>query len=109
MIVEGELDPGDGREAVYSELGRDHIQSVTELMIMRRDRRWKLVFHLGQADGELYDLENDPGEVINLWGSAAHQAQRDELVDKLLRWQVTGTLRSRIRERAKPQQPMVIQ
>ena len=83
---DGAGDPDVEREAVYSELGRDHIQCVTELMIMRRDRRWKLVFHLGQDDGELYDLANDPGEVANLWGSADHRAQRDELIDKLLRW-----------------------
>lgn len=95
-----------GRDAVYAELGRDHIQAHAEMMIMRRDRRWKLVFYLGQDDGELYDLEGDPGENRNLWHAADHRALRDELVGQLLRWQVEGTLRSRLRERARPQQPM---
>jgi hypothetical protein len=34
---------------------------------------------------------------MNLWDSSEHRARRDDLIDKLLRWQVTGTLRSRIR------------
>jgi len=97
-----------GRDAVYAELGRDHIQAHAEMMIMRRDRRWKLVFYLGQDDGELYDLEQDPAENHNLFHDVTHRALRDELTDKLLRWQVAGTLRSRIRERARPQQPMAL-
>ena len=98
-----------GRDAVYAELARDHIQQEAEMMIMRRDRKWKVVFYLAQENGELYDLETDPREVRNLWHEPAHRAMRDELVGKLLRWQVAGTLRSRIKERARPQQPMTIQ
>ena len=97
-----------GRDAVYAELARDHIQQNAEMMIMRRDRRWKVVFYLGQEHGELYDLETDPTEVRNLWHDREHRVLRDELIGKLLRWQVQGTLRSRIRPREKPQQPMVV-
>ena len=98
-----------GRDAVYAELARDHIQQEAEMMIMRRDRRWKVVFYLGQENGELYDLETDPAESRNLWHDPEHRALRDELVGKLLRWQVQGTLRSRIRPREKPQQPMAVE
>ena len=97
-----------GRDVVFSELARDHIQQNAEMMIMRRDRRWKVVFYLGQEHGELYDLETDPTEVRNLWHDPEHRVLRDELIGKLLRWQVQGTLRSRIRPREKPQQPMVV-
>ena len=97
-----------GRDAVYAELARDHIQQDAEMMIMRRDRRWKVVFYLGQENGELYDLEADAAESRNLWYDPAHRAVRDELLGKLLRWQVQGTLRSRIRPREKAQQPMVV-
>ena len=90
-------------------VARDHIQQEAEMMIMRRDRKWKVVFYLGQENGELYDLEADPMEYRNLWHDAAHSAVRDELVAKLLKWQVGGTLRSRIKERARAQQPMAIQ
>ena len=67
-----------------------------------------MVFYLGQENGELYDLETDPAESRNLWHDPEHRALRDELVGKLLRWQVQGTLRSRIRPREKPQQPMAV-
>jgi len=97
-----------GRDAVYAELARDHIQQEAEMMIMRRDRRWKVVFYLGQENGELYDLESDALELRNLWHDPAHLAVREELVGKLLRWQVQGTLRSRIRPREKAQQPMKV-
>ena len=96
------------RDAVYAELARDHIQSAAELMIMRRERRWKTVFYLGESYGELYDLERDPGEVTNLWNSTEHRDVRDAQVDQLLRWQVAGTLRSRIGKRQRPQQPMPV-
>ena len=36
---------------------------------MRRDKRWKLVWYLGETNGELYDLESDPDELYNLWNS----------------------------------------
>lgn len=55
------------RDYVYAELGRDHIQSGAEYLIMRRDIRWKYVVYPGSKDGELYDLANDPDEVHNLW------------------------------------------
>ena len=48
------------RSAVYSELTRGHIQTASEFICMRRDKRWKLVWYLGERDGELYDLESDP-------------------------------------------------
>lgn len=79
-----------GREAVYAALGRDHFQSDAEMMIMRRDHKWKVVFYLAQENGELYDLENDPKEDCNLWHNPVHRPIRDELVGKLLRWQVEG-------------------
>jgi arylsulfatase len=33
--------------------------------------------------GELFDLANDPHELHNLWGSSAHAALRQELIEKL--------------------------
>ncbi len=36
--------------------------------IMMRSTTHKLVYYIGQAEGELYDLQADPGEQVNLWG-----------------------------------------
>ena len=32
-----------------------------------QDRRWRMTLWEGQNFGELYDLDNDPGEIVNLW------------------------------------------
>lgn len=104
-------DPGNplpGRDAVYAELGKDHVQSVVNLMIMRRDKSWKIVYYLDDSEGELYDLAGDPGERKNLWTSSEHKDIRESLISKLLTWQVGGTFHSRIKARPTPQQPMII-
>jgi arylsulfatase A-like enzyme len=96
------------RDAVYAELARDHIQTGSEYMVMRRDARWKIVHYLGERDGELYDLAADPGEVRNLWRDPAHREQRDALDRSLLTWSMQSTLRSRSAPTRRPQQPMLI-
>ena len=48
------------------------------------DERYRLsVFH-GTGWGELYDLQNDPGEFDNLWDNPAHAKIRAAMVEKLL-------------------------
>ena len=55
---------------------------------MLRTRRWKFNYYPGNA-GELYDLENDPGELHNLYAGAAHQATVREMKGRLLDWLIT--------------------
>lgn len=97
-----------GRDVVYAELARDHIQTGAEMIVMRRDRDWKLVYYLNEPDGELFDLRNDPGEVRNLWGESEHRERRDTLIGEVLHWSMQGNLRSRMPPARKPQQPMLI-
>ncbi len=94
------------REAVYAELARDHIQTGSEFILMRRDLRWKIVVYLDDTYGELYDLEADPGEVRNLWDDGSLRALRDELSTECLRWLVRGTLNANRRPGRAPQQAM---
>ena len=49
-----------------------------------RGKRYKIVYYPRQAYGELYDLQNDPLEVENLYASAAHQQIRTEMIQALL-------------------------
>lgn len=65
---------------IDAELARDHIQTGSEFILMRRDRRWKVVTYLDDTAGELYDLQADPQEVHNLWDDASLRPLRDELV-----------------------------
>jgi arylsulfatase A-like enzyme len=96
------------RDVVHAELARDHIQTGAEYMVMRRDRRWKLVHYLGERDGELYDLAADPAEVHNLWHTPAQRERREQLERELLEWSMASTLRARRAPTRRPQQPMLI-
>lgn len=52
---------------------------------MVRDRRWKYVWN-ATAEDELYDLEQDPGEIVNLAGCADHQETLQQMRRKLYGW-----------------------
>lgn len=45
---------------------------------------WKLVCYPGREFGELYDLENDPDEFVNLWQSPEHLERKMALLEKLV-------------------------
>lgn len=48
-----------------------------------RTRRHKLTLELDSGEGELYDLENDPDEMDNLFGDAGYTAVCKELKDMI--------------------------
>ncbi len=56
---------------------------------MVRTNRWKLNYYVGHG-GELYDLENDPGEWNNLYDDPAHQTIVRELKGVLLDWMIAA-------------------
>lgn len=56
---------------------------------MVRTERWKLNYYPGNG-GELYDLQNDPGEWRNLYADPAHARTVSELKGALLDWLCTA-------------------
>ena len=60
----------------YPFLGFDDLVSVTTLV----DGRWRISVWQGHEWGELYDLENDPAELVNLWDDPKHSKQRENLM-----------------------------
>ena len=56
---------------------------------MARTNRWKLNYYVGRG-GELYDLENDPGEWDNLYDDPARQGAVRELKGALLDWMISA-------------------
>src|SRR5574340_998077 len=55
---------------------------------MLRTRRWKFNYYPGNG-GELYDLENDPEELRNLYADTGRQATVREMKERLLDWMST--------------------
>lgn len=47
---------------------------------MIRTRRYKLALYHGTDFGQLFDLEKDPGEFVNLWDDPKHQQIKAELM-----------------------------
>ena len=49
-----------------------------------RSLKWRFTLYPGTEHGELYDLEADPHEFVNLYNKPQHQALKIELTHKLL-------------------------
>ncbi|MFN4282494.1 MAG: sulfatase [Alphaproteobacteria bacterium] len=47
--------------------------------------RHRLTIYEGVTDGELYDLRDDPDELVNLWDAPAARALREDLMERLAR------------------------
>ncbi len=84
----------EGRDYVFAEHPRDGNFTTADYQVMVRSKRWKLVEIYGSDDVEggreamLFDLENDPMELTNLWSGAGHSEIREKLRDQLLSWRV---------------------
>lgn len=76
-----------GREVVFTEQARDGIQRESEMMTMAFDGRWKLVsFSDDPEHGQLFDLQTDPQERVDLWSELAHAGERERLLGATATW-----------------------
>ena len=66
------------------------------------------MLYLDDSYGELYDLQADPGETLNLWNDEGLRSLRDELSTGCLRWLARGSLNANRRSSRAPQQAMRI-
>jgi arylsulfatase len=69
---------------------RDAVFCEDNYMLMMRTSTHKLVHYFGQSAGELYDVQQDPGETRNLWDSPEHQDLKKDLQLRLLEWMGTS-------------------
>lgn len=77
-----------GRNFVYAEQARDGILTDTKFMTMVRNRDWKLVHFLDEPWGQLFDINNDPHEVRNLWNDAESGKKKQDLLAVLREWRI---------------------
>jgi arylsulfatase A-like enzyme len=75
-----------GRDAVFAEHAGDNLLNGVKLMTMIRTDDWKLVHYEDAVYGELYDLNNDPGEIRNLWDNNDYYDIKMEMLEKLNLW-----------------------
>jgi arylsulfatase A-like enzyme len=85
MTGRNQLPSWKGEEAV-----RDHVivenHHGTRVFHMRTlvTERWKITVYRDGAEGELFDLENDPGEVRNLWHDPAFKDAKARMLHEFL-------------------------
>ena len=78
----------DGRSFVYCEQVKDAILTGCEFMTMVRDRTHKLVHFLDEPHGQLFDLDADPEEVVNLWDDTTAAPHKQRLLTELREWRI---------------------
>jgi arylsulfatase len=79
-ILRGTVSPHYHRDFVRCEYYDALLAPDGTFATMYRDERYKLVVYHGRQYGELYDLQEDPGEFENLWENPALAVKRAELM-----------------------------
>ena len=81
------MNGGDGHDGMLIEYGSQRpLHGTTGEMAMRTlvDRRYRITYYRGVPWGELYDLENDPLEMDNLWDDPAAATTKREMTERLI-------------------------
>ena len=84
--------PWSGRDHVFAEQAKDGILTHAEFMTMVRAVDWKLVHFLDDPCGQLFDLVNDPDELVNLWDEPDFHQPKQELLAVLREWHIRSQL-----------------
>ena len=65
-----------------------HHQPTTIHMRTYVDERYKLTIYCNRPYGEIFDLQNDPGELDNLWDNPDHVGLKEQLLVRMLKAEV---------------------
>ena len=69
---------------------RQWVVAEDNYQIMLRSETHKLIYYIGQAAGDLYDLRQDPDELWNLWDVPEAATVKTHLLQELLAWFTTS-------------------
>ncbi len=81
-IISGSAKPDFHKPHIRSEFFDALNQPYHSRATMLRDARFKLVMYHGIGLGELYDLDQDPGEFDNLWDDQDHSELKQQMIIK---------------------------
>ena len=65
---------------------RDYVYCEDNYQIMIRSKTHKMVYYIGQKNGELYDLESDPTELWNRWSDDKYREIKTTMKEQLMEW-----------------------
>ncbi len=75
-----------GKKGLFFDELNTWTQSGTMRMIRKGD--WKLVYDM-DGNGQLYNVNNDPSELINLFTDKSYSDKKNEMIENLLRWDIS--------------------
>ena len=80
--------PADWRRSLYYHFYEYPAEHMVKRHYGVRDERWKLIHFYNDIDHwELYDLQNDPSELHNLYGKPEYAVEQQRLRKELVRLQ----------------------
>jgi arylsulfatase A-like enzyme len=85
--LEGRSLLGYGDESAVTDVKpREFVVCEDNYQIMMRTKTHKMVYYIGEEDGELYDLVKDPEELWNLWQDGEYREIKVGMQQQLLAW-----------------------
>ncbi len=94
MLPALEGNPWNGRDYVYAEQAKDGILTHADFMTMVRSKEWKLVHFLDECYGQLFNLNEDPQEVNNLWDDKDSAGAKATMLGELREWRIRSQLKT---------------
>ena len=85
------------RDRIYCEQAADPALTGIDYITMVRSTAWKLVHLKGTTEGQLFDLQNDPEEINNLWDTSEHQHIKRDMLDNIRDWLIDSNFHTRDR------------
>ncbi len=73
-------EPFEGRDAVLLEDDEEDNRSATRTL---RTERYHMTFAVPDGDGSLFDMEDDPDQLVNRWSDPAYAKVKAELFERL--------------------------